>query len=90
MEDKVIMKGIERIAELLRQEKPTICCGTSLEIAKFAMFYFAEMNDLSTVSVVIDGTANIKSLEEAYEKGYAAIINDGKLLGFKYEKKVAL
>ena len=32
----------------------------------------------------------MEDLQKAYENGYKAVLNDGKLLGFKHEKKIAL
>ena len=88
MEDRIVLSGIRRVANLLRQEQPIFCYGTDLEIAEWSMFYVLGHQDYGLDSEVLDGEATIESLEKAYEKGWAAIINDGKLLGFRKEKSL--
>jgi hypothetical protein len=41
---------------------------------------------MAKVEDIIAGEPTIEKLESAYEHGYAAIINDGKLMGFTKEK----
>ena len=80
----------ETLAEIMRDAEPDMFKGYSSEdIATCCMFY--SMNKLGyEYWIDIPGyeyrEPTIEYLEKAYEMGYAAIIHDGKLLGFRKEK----
>ena len=84
----ITLKIIKEIAGFLRQVSPRIFWGSDLEIAQKAMFQYLGYKgyDLPTILEVLGKPYTVQSLEEMYEKGYSAIINDGKLVGFVREK----
>lgn len=83
------MKRIDRLAEILREAKPTLFIGNTEDIASFCMYLMTQKYGVEEW-VDIPGyeyeEPTIEYLEKAYEMGYAAIIHDGKFLGFRKEK----
>lgn len=87
--DSVTVKVLKKCADFLRQTEPRIFKGTDLDVAVTAMFsaMCGHGCELPTLLELYEMPYTIQSLEEMYEKyGYCAIINDGKLMGFKIER----
>ena len=75
-----------RLADLLRQVEPQFCNGSTEEIAAYTMFYYAGRLGLSLGAEPLElERPTLENVEKAYKKGWVAVINDGKLLGFKKE-----
>ena len=74
----------ESVAALIRQERPhmTMYGETKEELFECmaGVYLHARGYDLP------EDAATIEDLERKKEKGYGALINDGKLIGFIYEK----
>lgn len=87
-EEKITMDGISLVAGLLRQVDPEFCNGSDLEVAKYTMFcYMTRFGYRLPSGVITPGKeVTLEDVERAYEDGYSAIINDGKLLGFNTER----
>lgn len=73
------------LAELIRHERPA--CG-SYESTDHDLFVTAaSLYLIMRFGVYLaKDEKTVEDLEKKYEEGYAAIINDGKLLGFRDEK----
>ena len=86
----------EKYVPLLRQEYPDVFEGCKTADDYFhdlAIWFLTTIEEKHTVSALPIMAENkersntIAYCEESYEQGYAAIINDGKLLGFRQEKE---
>ena len=76
-----------RIANILRQEFPRVYDGTTEEIAEKCLFetFWRCGYELPEFFLNYGEEISAEFVERVHEKGYAAIVNDGKLLGFKKE-----
>lgn len=82
------MDRFTKLAELLR-EAGMFTGLTPMDIAKYCLHYVMCIwgyEEHINVPGYEWGESSIEYLEEVYKKGYAAIIHDGKLLGFRKEK----
>lgn len=82
------MDRFNKLAELLR-ESGILTGYANKDIATYCMArtaYQWEFEEHVNVPGYEWGESSIEYLEEAYKRGYAAIIHDGHLLGFKKEK----
>jgi hypothetical protein len=84
----------EKYAPLLRQEHPRIfrnCDTVDDYFHAMALCILSEADeDVTVLPFFADNKepwGTIAYCEESYEQGYSAIINDGKLLGFRQEKE---
>ena len=77
----------DRIANMLRQAYPRVYDGTTEDIAEKCLFetFWRCGFELPEFFLKYGEEINIEFVERVYEKGYSAIINDGKLLGFRKE-----
>lgn len=78
------------LAEILREAEPKIFCSYEpIDIARYCMFYVMCKWGFERW-IRIDGyeydECSIEYLEKVYEKGYSAIVHDGKVIGYKKEK----
>lgn len=92
IDDNVTRKIIKNLAGFLRQVYPHYCNGSDLQIAQFTMISYIDRRgyELPSLLPILTGkNACIEALEEMYERGFSAIINDGKLVGFVIEKENA-
>ena len=80
-------ESYKKAANILQQEHPLSFNGTPLEIAERCLIYvFLKSGyEISEHLLEDDEEPNIEFCEKVYEQGFAAIINDGVLLGFKNE-----
>lgn len=77
------MSLTDLIMRLLRQERRHLFVGEDSVSAK-TIFTTLVLCYLSRLGYEVpSGETTIEDVERMYEKGYEAIINDGKLLGFK-------
>ncbi len=77
------MSLTNRIMNLLRQERRHLFVGEDSISAK-TIFTTLVLCYLSHLGYEVpSGETTIEYVERMYEKGYEAIINDGKFLGFK-------
>ena len=77
------MSLTNRIMSLLRQERRHLFVGEESISAK-TIFTALVLCYLSLIGYEVPTEeTTIEYVERMYEKGYEAIINDGKLLGFK-------
>lgn len=73
------------LAELIRHERPA--CGHDQSTDHDLFVTAAAVYLMVRFGVYLpEGEKTVEDLEKKYEDGYAAIINDGKLLGFRDEK----
>ena len=86
----------EKYIPLLRQEYPKVFegCQTVDDYFHGLVIWFLtsieEENPILAFPILAENKEpnnTIAYCEESYEQGYAAIINDGKLLGFRQEKE---
>lgn len=71
---------------VLRQVNPEIWYGTIEDIISYALYraVHEEGFELTTELYRLRGAEwTIESIERAYDLGYDAVINDGKLIAFK-------
>lgn len=83
------MKRIDRLAEILREVRPTLFIGNTEDIASLCMYLMTQkygVEEWVDIPGYEYGVPTIEYLEKVYEMGYAAIIHDGMLLGFRKEK----
>lgn len=73
------------LAELIRHERPSCGCSLSNDIDVCISAASAYMSVCFGV-VLPEEEQTIEDIEKRYEEGWSAIINDGKLLGFRNEK----
>lgn len=88
IDDSVARTVIKNVAGFLRQVNPHYCNGSDLQIAQFTMISYLDRRgyELPSLLPILTGkNACIEALEEMHERGLCAIINDGKLIGFKRE-----
>ena len=85
----------EKYVPLFRQEYPKVFegCQTVDDYFHTLAFWFINARNkeepISAYPLMAENKApqnTIAYCEESYEQGYSAIINDGKLLGFRREK----
>jgi hypothetical protein len=81
---------MEEMAELLREAEPKMFAGyRTYMIARYCMFYMMCKWGLTQhvdIEGFEDGESSIEYLEEAYKRGWAAVLHDGKLIGFRKER----
>lgn len=77
----------KKAANILQQEHPLAFNGTPLKIAERCLLYVLWKSGYEIAENLLedDEEPNIEFCEKVYEQGFAAIINDGVLLGFKNE-----
>lgn len=77
------MEYIDRIIELFRQEFPE----KMSEIADSMLEVFEENGiEIFPLEVGEAEYGSLEYVEKAQEKGFSAIVHDGKILGFRKEK----
>ena len=86
----------EKYIPLLRQEYPKVFEGCQTVddyfhglVIRF-LTSFGEENQVYAYPLMAENKERPNTIaycEESYEQGYSAIINDGKLLGFRQEKE---
>ena len=86
----------EKYIPLLRQEYPKVFegCQTVDDFFHGLVMWFMtsidEENQVFAYPIMAENKERHNTIaycEESYEQGYSAIINDGKLLGFRQEKE---
>lgn len=86
----------EKYIPLLRQEYPKVFEGCQTVDDYFHglvicfLASFDKENQVFAYPIMAENKERPNTIaycEESYEQGYAAIINDGKLLGFRQEKE---
>ena len=86
----------EKYIPLLRQEYPKVFegCNTVDDYFHGLVIWFLtsieKKNPISAFPIMAENKEQPNTIaycEESYKQGYAAIINDGKLLGFRLEKE---
>ena len=82
-------KIIKQATKLIRQLSPDFCPRRDPEIIAMVLYQYLDKIGAELIGPVYDERAlhpTVEYIEECYEIGYAAVINDGKLLGFIREK----
>lgn len=86
----------EKYIPLLRQEYPDVFTGCNTVddyfhgLVIWFLTNFGEENRVYAYPIMAENKERPNTIaycEESYEQGYSAIINDGKLLGFRQEKE---
>lgn len=78
----------DRIANVLRLAYPTVYDGTTEEIAEKCLYetFWRCGFELPENFLEYGEEINVEFIERVCKRGYSAIINDGKMLGFRREK----
>ena len=77
----------KRVANILKQEHPYTFSGTPRQIAERCLLdvFWRSGYELPENFYIDDEVLSIENVEHIYDRGYAAVINDGKLIAFKKE-----
>lgn len=77
----------KRMTDVLKQTFPFVYRGTPEEIAESCIFEVFWRNgfDIPEYFIHHGEVISIETVERIYENGFAAIINDGKLIAFRKE-----